>query len=247
MPAALSITAAAPPAAAQGTPAVAVVLTQITPQVPKRADTLQISGYVSNTGETEVGPLTVHLERALSPFTERSTFDAFADGSQDHSTIAVEGSQVELNGTVGPGDLDPFRLRVPLASLHLTRRGSYAVKVVTDGRNVHAESRTFLPWVPNPREVTPTRVVLLWPLVDRPVRGQDGIFTDDRLARQLAPKGRLAGLVEAGAGAPVSWVVDPDLIESAEAMSNGYRVRSTDGVTAGSGSEAAKSWLEVLR
>jgi hypothetical protein len=108
MPAAASVTAAAPPAAAQGKPAAAVVLTQITPQVPKRADTLQISGYISNTGETEVGPLTVHLERALSPFTERSTFDAFADGTQDHTTIAVEGSQVELNGTVGPGDLDPF-------------------------------------------------------------------------------------------------------------------------------------------
>jgi hypothetical protein len=247
MPAAVSVTTAAPPAAAQGKPSVAVVLTQITPQVPTRADTLQISGYVSNTGETEVGPLTVHLERALSPFTERSTFDAFADGTQDHSTIAVEGSQVELNGTVGPGDLDPFRLRVPLASLHLSQRGSYAVKVVTDGGNVRAETRTFLPWVPKPREVTPTRVVLLWPLVDRPVRGQDGIFTDDRLASQLGPKGRLAGLVAAGAGAPVSWVVDPDLIESVEAMSNGYRVRSADGVAAGSGSEVAKSWLEVLR
>lgn len=247
MPAAVSVTAAAPPAAAQGKPAAAVVLTQITPQVPKRADTLQISGYISNTGETEVGPLTVHLERALSPFTERSTFDAFADGTQDHSTIAVEGSQVELNGTVGPGDLDPFRLRVPLASLHLGERGPYALKVVAEGRNVRTETRTFLPWVPNPREVKPTRVVLLWPVVDRPVRGQDGIFTDDRLGSLLAPKGRLAGLVAAGAGAPVSWVVDPDLLESAAAMSNGYRVRSADGVAAGSGTEVAKSWLELLR
>ena len=158
MPAAVSVTAAAPPAAAQGKPAAAVVLTQITPQVPKRTDTLQISGYISNTGETEVGPLTVHLGRALSPFTERSTFDAFADGTQDHSTIAVEGAQVELNGTVGPGDLDPFRLRVPVASLHLGQRGSYALKVVAEGRNVRAETRTFLPWVPNPREVKPTRI-----------------------------------------------------------------------------------------
>jgi len=247
MPAAASVTTAASPAAAQGKTSVAVVLTQITPQVPKHADTLQISGYVSNTGETEVGPLTVHLERALSPFTERSTFDAFADSTQDHTTIPVDGSQVDLNGTVGPGDLDPFRLRVPLASLHLSQRGSYAVKVVADGRNVRAETRTFLPWVPNPGEVTPTRVVLLWPLVDRPVRGQDGIFTNDRLASQLGPKGRLDGLVAAGAGAPVSWVVDPDLIESAEAMSNGYRVRSAADVAAGSGSEAAKSWLERLR
>jgi hypothetical protein len=247
LPAAASITAAAPPAAAQGRPSVAVVLTQITPQVPKRADTLQISGYVSNTGEAEVGPLTVHLERAISPFTERSTFDAFADGTQDHSTIAVDGSQVELNGTIGPGDLDPFRLRVRLASLHLGQRGSYAVKVVTEGRDVRAETRTFLPWVPNPRDVTPTRVVLLWPLVDRPVRGQDGVFTDDHLTSQLGAKGRLSGLVAAGAGAPVSWVVDPDLIESVEAMSNGYRVRSADGVAAGSGSQAAKSWLDLLR
>jgi hypothetical protein len=46
---------------------------------------------------------------------------------------------------------------------------------------------------------------------------------------------------------PVTWAVDPLLIDDARAMAAGYRVRSPDGPRPGKGQAAATSWLTALR
>ena len=107
-----------------------------------------------------------------------------------------------------------------------------------------------------------TGVSVLYPLADRPRRipvvpGAPTLLADDDLATSFAPGGRLAGLVDAlGRSAPagsaaarsVCLAVDADLLETAEAMSAGYRVRTPDGGSvAGTGANAAGRWLDALR
>lgn len=99
---------------------------------------------------------------------------------------------------------------------------------------------------------------MLYPIVDVPHRlpgvpGETTTLTDDDLARSFAPGGRLDGLVGALAQrAPVGSTlrtglcvaVDPDLLQTAQAMAAGYQVRAPDGtVSPGTGADAARSWL----
>jgi len=102
---------------------------------------------------------------------------------------------------------------------------------------------------------------MLYPIVDVPHRlpgvpGETTTLTDDDLARSFAPGGRLDGLVSALAQrAPsgsalrsgICVAVDPDLLQTAEAMAEGYQVRGAGGaLTPGSGADAARQWLAAL-
>src|SRR5699024_8353613 len=70
---------------------------------------------------------------------------------------------------------------------------------------------------------------VLWPIVDRPHLGVNGVFTDDDLLAQIKPGGRLATLVDTLASAGVSpgmvtLVIDPLLLDELDRMSRGYWV-----------------------
>ncbi len=76
---------------------------------------------------------------------------------------------------------------------------------------------------------TPAPVGILWPLVDVPHLGLNGIFRDDTLAAEIKPGGRLAAavteLVDAAANPNlVTLVVDPMLLDELDRMSRGYWV-----------------------
>ncbi|MBF6164525.1 hypothetical protein IU486_07030 [Streptomyces gardneri] len=119
----------------------------------------------------------------------------------------------------------------------------------------------------------PVATTLLWPLADRPrlVAGHPGSvdgkveLTDDELAASLGKGGRLDQLLAAleGMSGPdavrdaelasaVCVAIDPDLLLTVRAMTNGYRVLASpsdpDGATrAGAGAEQAQIWLDRLR
>jgi hypothetical protein len=120
----------------------------------------------------------------------------------------------------------------------------------------------------------PVATTLLWPLADRPrlVAGIPGavngtaMLTDDELAGELAAGGRLDQLlaaVEAVAhpdgtqvgsdpSAAICLAIDPDLLITVSAMTQGYRVLASPSDPAGptqdgTGAAAAKAWLDRLR
>ncbi|SDC80564.1 DUF6049 family protein [Actinokineospora iranica] len=109
----------------------------------------------------------------------------------------------------------------------------------------------------------PTRLSVLWPLIDErprrvqtPIDGSPTVFADDGLAASLS-NGRLFGLVDAvrtAAAANVTmlrslcFVVDPDLLDSVRAMTEGYLVRGADGtVSEGRGGRTAQLWLDRVQ
>ena len=155
----------------------------------------------------------------------------------------------------------------------------------TNGFDAVGGLRTFLPWAPLGVSGVgqPTPVSWVWPLVDQPHRSVGDTFNDDSLAKSFAPGGRLATLLSVGVDAlnqpqtavvlakktkkgkrparagvqpvPVTWAVDPMLVEDAAIMADGYKVtagphtsgRVARSGTPGTGTAAAKAWLASLR
>lgn len=112
----------------------------------------------------------------------------------------------------------------------------------------------------------PTPITVVWPLAADPVRlptgpGEPTMISSDRqgtdpMAVQLAPGGRLDGLVGAleqvvPPGSPlaaaVCVAVDPLLLETVDGMSHGYQVTHPGGISQGTGAKDAQAWLERLR
>lgn len=110
--------------------------------------------------------------------------------------------------------------------------------------------QTYLPsFRDNPM---PVQVSWVWPLIDRPHRLLDGsVFVDDGLAKSVGANGRLdraLRVVESVASdVHLTLMIDPELIDELVAMSGPYQVDIAGTRTAGTGTEAAKSWLARLR
>ena len=107
---------------------------------------------------------------------------------------------------------------------------------------------------------TPTTFSMIYPIADTPHRlstvpGGRALLTDDSLTASFAPGGRLGGLVaalaqQAPAGSRLRTAtcvaVDPDLLETAQAMQTGYDVQGPGGAVAGDGGGVAGQWLAQL-
>jgi hypothetical protein len=235
------------------------------------ASTLVVSGTLTNTGPGPVTGIGVRVQRSDPLRTEAAVREALAGKD---AADAVTPGFTDLPD-LAPGSSEPVTLSLPLtgpgtSSLALNRTGVHAllvnVNATRDGvRARMAAVRMLLPVLAVPGQQAPTPVAhpstLLYPLVDPPHRlptvpGEPVILTDDGLATSLAPGGRLDGLVDALAthaplGSPqragVCVAVDPELVETAAQMAEGYQVRAADGtVTPGAGAEAAKAWLAKL-
>ncbi|WP_018684264.1 DUF6049 family protein [Actinokineospora enzanensis] len=109
----------------------------------------------------------------------------------------------------------------------------------------------------------PTQLSVLWPLIDdrprrveTPTDGSRTVFADDGLATSLS-SGRLFSLVDTVRTAATGnssilrtlcFVVDPDLLDTVNAMTDGYQVRAPDGtVFDGTGAGAAQLWLDRVK
>ncbi|HTW19615.1 MAG TPA: DUF6049 family protein [Mycobacteriales bacterium] len=221
--------------------------------------------------------LDLQISSRISYRSEFDTYAADPDGSLfGLGLTAATNPAPATDPTLAPGASEPFTLRLPLDTLTRERLGlvsgwqvrELAVSVTgTDlsGTTDVGQLRTFLPWAPRNAIGVGNRVQVawVWPLIDRPHRLASGVWFDDSLAPELSAGGRLSGLLSAGDNAedqsplghkpktvnvPVTWAIDPMLLEDVNAMTSGYRVQAANGTTtAGSGSAAAKQWLATLK
>jgi hypothetical protein len=263
----------APNAVAKPHAAPSLSLDSVTPAVPQKGATLSLSGTVSNPGSTTLHNLSVRLRIGDTPLGSRSDIASVVAG---HPADGTDGSVVNKASTsiggLAPGASAPFLINVQVNSVSaLSADGVYEIAaelVSGSGTNVTraAIARSFLPWFPSTSGVQSVRVATVWPLSDTPrVQAQTynsqsdnpvPVLGDDQLAPELAAGGRLDQLVNLGgqldaAKIPVTWVVDPDLLDTAADMSGGYRVATGDitngaqasNTKAGTGSTTAGDWL----
>ncbi|MFF1693614.1 DUF6049 family protein [Streptomyces sp. NPDC058257] len=257
---------AAPSAAvdATGSNTVDVSLNALTPTAPSDGDTLTVRGTVTNEGKQTVTGAEVGLRlgpvlngrSAIDSAAKRTGYQAGADGNE------VGGKYVKKFSKLAPGIRQDFSISVPVKALGLGADGVYQLGVSLTGRTtaqpwsqVLGFERTFLPWQSSAAG-TKTKTTYLWPLISTPHltaetgsdEQQTPVFTDDDLAEELAPGGRLEQMLSLGRQLDVTWVIDPDLLASVDAMTRNYRVQTANGkgTTAGKHQAVAKQWLNKL-
>lgn len=242
---------------------VAVAVDSLTPSAPTEGDTVTVSGTVTNNGKRTVTDAHVGL-RLGAEVNTRSAVDRIAKNSDDlHEAIApeIDDKYTEKFSKLTPGVAEHFNISVPVDDLDLGDDGVYEFAVSLSGETsaqpwerILGIQRTFLPWQPEaaaPR----TRTTALWPLVSTthmaaetgPNEEQTPVFLNEDLAKEISPGGRLDQMVTLGKDLDVTWVVDPDLLASVDAMTGSYRVRDGDTTTAGTHQAIAKQWLAELQ
>ncbi|MER7486695.1 DUF6049 family protein [Streptomyces sp. NPDC126497] len=264
---------AAPPAEATGADAsqaasgagpVSVSVDALTPGAPTEGDTVTVSGTVTNKGRQDVTD--AHVGLRVGPLLNtRSGIDGVAKNSTDVQSVIgpeVGDKYTEEFDKLTPGVSQPFTLSVPVNKLDLGEDGVYQLTVALSGQTsaqpwpqTLGVQRTFLPWQPDETS-TKTKTTFLWPLVSTvhmtaetgSDEQQTPLFHDDELAEEISPGGRLDRMVALGEGLDVTWVVDPDLLASVEAMTDRYEVSGEgDEPVVGGHQEVAKRWLTEVQ
>ncbi|MEW1868368.1 DUF6049 family protein [Streptomyces caelestis] len=264
---------AAPPAEAAGADAsqaasdkgsVSVSVDTLTPGAPTEGDTVTVSGTVTNKGKQTVTD--AHVGLRVGPLLNtRSGIDSVAKDSTDvQSVLGVEvgDKYAEKFDKLTPGVSQPFTLSVPVNKLDLGQDGVYQLTVALSGETsaqpwpqTLGVQRTFLPWQPD-EAGTKTKTTFMWPLISTShITAETGsdeqqtpVLQDDDLAEEISPGGRLDRMVALGKDLDVTWVIDPDLLASVEAMTDRYEVPGEgDTSVVGGHQSVAKRWLTEVQ
>ncbi|MBT2382776.1 DUF6049 family protein [Streptomyces sp. ISL-11] len=257
---------AAPAAHAEsrGSRTVDVSIDSLTPVAPTQNDTITVSGTVTNNGGSTVTGAHVGL-RVGPQVSGRSDIDDI--GQRTGFSPGTDGSEVGKHtqkiDKLPPGVSRDFSLSLPAKDLDLGHDGVYQLGVSLSGQSadqpyeqVLGIQRTLLPWQPSAVEGKKTQLTFLWPLISathltartESDQQQTPIFPNDDLAAELAPGGRLNQLVVLGKNLKITWVIDPDLLATVEAMTKSYRIDGPDGKSVpGKGQAVAKQWLSQLQ
>ncbi|MEV6499534.1 DUF6049 family protein [Streptomyces prunicolor] len=250
--------------AASGSQTVSVSVDSLSPSIPTDGDTLTVSGTVTNNGKQTVTDAHVGLRLGQAVST-RSAIDTVANRT-DYAQ-GVDGSEIgdkytEKFAKLTPGVAEPFTLSVPVDKLDLGDDGVYPLGVSLSGQTsaqpweqVLGIQRTFLPWQPDEAD-TKTKTTYLWPLISGVhMTAQTGsneqqtpVFLNDDLAKEISPGGRLDQMLSLGKDLDVTWVIDPDLLASVDAMTSSYKIQGDgDTTTTGTHQAVAKAWLAELQ
>ncbi|GGP38531.1 DUF6049 family protein [Saccharothrix coeruleofusca] len=245
---------------------------ELTPRVitSDGPDSVTVRGKVVNVGDRDVTDIELRLERGDALRTEEQVRSALREPADAE---VVQPQFTRIVEELPQGQSAPFSLTVPLrggerSSLEIEQPGIYPILANINGvpeyggRARLAALSTLLPVlsVPGGAVQGPSgnqaKLTLLWPLADEPklvqvAAGGGTELVDDELASSLALGGRLYGLLkgyEAALDSPlapaVCVAVDPDLLRTVAAMTEGYQVR---GRGAGAGQRDAELWLDLLR
>ncbi|MGA8845524.1 MAG: DUF6049 family protein [Nocardioides sp.] len=214
--------------------------------LPRRGS-IKVRGTVSNQSDeiwTTV-KLYTFLGSDLAPMSDPAALDAAMDVPYEAQVgeRLVDVGEPGLIEVLEPGESASYVVKVPVSEfgfvdpdqpepgaywfgVHaLGQGGSLPRDNVADGR-----ARTFLPVVGRDPETVPTALVV--PMVQGVRYNSDGsLANEERWEQHLTPGGRLddllvLGQAAAAAGVPLTWLVDPALLDAIGQLSSGNPPRS---------------------
>jgi len=231
----------------------------LTPSYLRPGTPVRVSGTVFNDTDAVWGDAQVGMMVSGSPFTSTSEISAAtqADPYEDFAgeQILAPGTFDDI-GNIAPGESRTFSMTVPFRQLDPSGGdGVYWVGAelrVTDGdglRGSVARTLTFMPLVSDPAGVPKVDLAMLWPLL-APVPWNGRQYVRDSLARQVGATGRLRMLAELGASArknPLTWVVDPAVLDHVNRMTRGFTVQGRRVRADSDAARDAASWMRLVR
>lgn len=232
-------------------------LTDVSTAAMEPGGTITLSGHVTNTGEHPLTDVQALVRFSRNPLTDPDEIARVPVDPELHRGLRSDIAIDEAADTLEPGASVPFELEVEVDELGLNPNlpGLYAIGADVraseqeGARSTVASSRTVVPFLPAPDQLSTLDVAFVWPLTHRPSVLADGTFTDDSLAAELSQGGSLHTRVSAAADTPVTWAIDPDLLATTEIMAQGYQVRTGDltqpettEIREGTGTEVAQQW-----
>ncbi|WP_232677206.1 DUF6049 family protein [Nocardioides sp. R-C-SC26] len=233
--------ASAAPAAPNDDAPLRVVIDAMAPAyVPERGNVI-VAGTVTNRSEETWTTINLYAVwgGSLGPLRSPGELAAAAASPSDApfgDRIVYEGKPGKID-SLEPGASATFTVTVPASALPTDGGGAYLFGIhasgqsdstprdlVTDGR-----ARTFLPYLPS-RVTTPVDVAIVLPLTRAITYAGDGsVDGTGEWQRTLSSGGRLADLLDfagSAGGRPVSWLVDPALIDAVDRLRQGNPGRS---------------------
>ena len=191
---------------------------------------------VTNTSEEDWTDINVAPFIAQEPITTRDELAEAADTAPDVTVgdrLTDPGTYVSV-GDLAPGRSAPFTIRIPVTSLLISGDpgvywiGVHALGTSPDGRDLIADgrARTFIPLVtPDVARATHGPGLRRTPPAGPRPPGADGSLNGPaRWVGLTSSNGRLRRLVEFGASAgnaPVSWLVDPAVLDALNDFARG--------------------------
>lgn len=210
----------------------AVSIESLSPATVPRRGTVTLTGEIRNRSESTWTDLNVYLFASAQPMT---TGAEVAEATATDETLEV-GARVTAPGLydevpdLAPGETASYRLSVPRRELPFAGPGVYWIGVHVLGSNeegrvdgADGRARTFVTLMPERTQSTTLSLVL--PLRSPVRRTQEGrVANPGRWYRRLSEQGRLGRLTALGAtgfGVPLTWVVDPAVLEVAGSLADG--------------------------
>ncbi|WP_139979665.1 DUF6049 family protein [Nocardioides litoris] len=230
----------------------AVTIDDLSPGSLPASGPIRVTGTVTNRTDEDWSSIRLFaLVGDGSDFAPLRSPDELAAAADTEPDDLVGYRKTEV-GSPGEVELLPagatarYSIELPAESVVTTTPGSYWFGVHAlgssasepDDGNAVGRARTFLPWVPRRYDDTPLPTAVVLPLT-QPVRyAADGSVDDVATwTRVLGPTGRLTRLLELGAAspAPLTWVVDPAVVDAVAHLARGNRGRDLGPTGSGTG------------
>lgn len=214
----------------------AVSITSLTPGAIPRRGPIRVSGEVTNRSAETWSTVKLYPFLGATPMTSAEQLAAAAElPHQEYVGDRI----IEVGDTVdelAPGESAPFTIRLPRSRIPVTAAGVYWFGVHALGESVagrddvaDGRARTFLPLV-EPGTPGRVRTAVVIPLRRALTRESDGSLAGvEAWTRTLGSEGSLRSLVDLGASAgdqPVTWLIDPALVDAVRDLAAGNPPRS---------------------
>ncbi|MFW6773144.1 DUF6049 family protein [Nocardioides sp. CPCC 205120] len=231
-------------AAAGDGEALDVRLLDVSPEVltTATAGVVTATGTVTNTSDDEWRDVRIYPLTSTEPLTDaEEVADAAASDVDDFigNRITTEGVFDDSITTLEPGQTRPFTVVLPREALPVADEpgvywlGVHALGATDEGRSGNAEGkdRVLLPLLPAPPATPPgVQASVVVPIREAVRYAADGSVADpERWEELLGDDGRLRHVVDAvgqPGSAPVTWLVDPAVLDVAQRLARGNPERT---------------------
>ena len=220
-------------------PSVDIDITAFEPAAPEPGDLLVIEGTVTNVTDAPLLNVQALLRHNLNPVSSRADL-----GLVDTDPRLVWGSRpghvfAEVTRSLAAGASADFRLEVQLETacppaapgappcVQIQHPGVYVFGVdiregnpnVPGARVDAGTTLSLLPWLIGTAERS-VEVAMLWPVSASPALRPDGTLGDIEAGAMVGPGGWLSSLLDTPGDAPVTWAVNPDVLETVGAIAD---------------------------